>query len=299
MAGKKDRSFNYWSMNYKGKLRRTWVMLPICIIVGIIAPFWTASEYGSMMVGIVIDIVMAVVWVLQLLYNMRKAREEEQQELGQQSGSGQASPMSNAQYGGAAAAPAQNAQSSQSAQSYVQPIPVSNTSPSGTSAAAQTSPVPNPAQPYTVQTTATPDSKGFEQETSRLQMQMAYLAVSLLDGAAVADGRVRSVYVHAMVNKGQSAWDCFFRVGDSLVASGDLMKSMPQEPRSRFFASGRSLMDDYRNVCARYGIDAPTELRITYDPKNHGLHTDVSYDPIGDNDPFMAWASQVYQSFHA
>ena len=296
MAGKKDRSFNYWSMNYKGKLRRTWVMLPICIVVGIIAPFWTANEYGSMMMGFVLDVVLAVVWVLQLLYNMRKAREEEQQEQGQQglqAGPGRTTP--NAQYGGASAAP------TQPAQSYVQPIPMAGqASPSAASAATQPNPAPtNPAQPYTVQTTASPDSKGFEQETARLQMQMAYLAVSLLDGEAVADGRVRSVYVHAMVNKGQSAWDCFFRVGDSLVASGDLMKNMQQEPRSRFFASGRSLMDDYRNVCARYGVDAPTELRITYDPKSHALHADLSYDPIGDNDPFMAWASQVYQSFHA
>lgn len=80
MAGKKDKSLIYWNMNYKGKLRRTWVMLPICIIIGIIAPFYTAMEYGSILLGVVIDVVLAVTWVLQLLYNMRKAREEEQRE---------------------------------------------------------------------------------------------------------------------------------------------------------------------------------------------------------------------------
>ncbi|MBW3088638.1 hypothetical protein KIH77_07845 [Bifidobacterium sp. 82T24] len=79
MAGKKDKSLIYWNMNYKGKLRRTWVMLPICIIVGIIAPFYTANQYGSVMLGIVFDVVLAVVWVLQLLYNMKKAKSEAEQ----------------------------------------------------------------------------------------------------------------------------------------------------------------------------------------------------------------------------
>ncbi|WP_193903114.1 hypothetical protein [Bifidobacterium catulorum] len=79
MAGKKDKSLIYWNMNYKGKLRRTWVMLPICIVVGVIAPFYTANQYGSVMVGIVFDIVLAVVFVLQLLYNMKMAKREAEQ----------------------------------------------------------------------------------------------------------------------------------------------------------------------------------------------------------------------------
>lgn len=257
MAGKKDRSLIYWNMNYKGKLRRTWVMLPICIIVGVIAPFYTAAEYGSVLLGVVIDVVLAVTWVLQLLYNMRKAREEEQEQR-------QATPTTGRPVDATFQAPT--------------PAGPPAPQPNGTSL---TGPTP------------------FEQETGRLQMQMAYLAESLPDRAAIDDGRIQTVYVHAMVKNGRSAWDCFYRTGNALVASGDLMKTMPSDARSKFFASGRSLMDEYRGVCDRYHVDPPTELRIIFDPKAHALHTDVGYQTIGDSDPFMAWASEVYKGFQS
>lgn len=77
MADKKDKSLIYWNMNYQGKLRRTWVMLPIMIIVAIIFPFYTASEYDSVWYGIAFDVFMVIVWVAQLLYNMNKAKEEQ------------------------------------------------------------------------------------------------------------------------------------------------------------------------------------------------------------------------------
>lgn len=76
MAGKKDKSLIYWEMNYAGKLRRTWVMLPICIIVGVAAPFYTNMEYGSIAIGIVLDVILAVTWVAQFLYTRSKAAEE-------------------------------------------------------------------------------------------------------------------------------------------------------------------------------------------------------------------------------
>lgn len=76
MAGKKDKSLIYWDMNYQGKLRRTWVMLPIVIIVAIVAPFYTASEYGNVLYGILFDIFMILVWAAQLVYNMMKVKEE-------------------------------------------------------------------------------------------------------------------------------------------------------------------------------------------------------------------------------
>lgn len=58
-------------------------------------------------------------------------------------------------------------------------------------------------------------------------------------------------------------------------------------------------MDEYRGVCDRYHVEAPTELRIAFEPKTHMLHTDVGYRPIGDGDPFMAWASEVYKGFRS
>lgn len=74
MTGKKDKSLIYWRMNHQGKLRRTWVMLPIMIVVAIIFPFYTASQYGSVWYGVIFDIFMVAVWVAQLLYNMNKVK---------------------------------------------------------------------------------------------------------------------------------------------------------------------------------------------------------------------------------
>lgn len=76
MAGKKDKSLIYWEMNYQGKLQRTWVLLPVVIIVAIISPFYTASQYDSVLCGILFDIFMFVVWAAQLVYNMNKAKTE-------------------------------------------------------------------------------------------------------------------------------------------------------------------------------------------------------------------------------
>lgn len=81
MAGKKDKSWIYWDMNYKGKLRRTWVMLPICIVIGIVAPFYTNSLYGSIWYGIVFDVILAVVFVAQLIYNMNMTKQEQKEEV--------------------------------------------------------------------------------------------------------------------------------------------------------------------------------------------------------------------------
>ena len=143
MAGKKDKSLIYWNMNYKGKLRRTWVMLPICIVVGVIAPFYTANQYGSVMVGIVFDIVLAVVFVLQLLYNMKMAKREAEQNAraaGQQNFQQQGMPQ---QDGFAPNAQQQNPYGA-APNAYTQQQP--NYGP-GASAGQQPNPYGAPAQP--------------------------------------------------------------------------------------------------------------------------------------------------------
>ncbi|NMN00651.1 hypothetical protein G1C96_1230 [Bifidobacterium sp. DSM 109958] len=76
MAGKKDKSLIYWSMNYRGKRRRTLVMLPLCVIIGVIAPFYCINEYGSVWPAVAFDVILAVTWVAQYLYTTKKAQEE-------------------------------------------------------------------------------------------------------------------------------------------------------------------------------------------------------------------------------
>ncbi|KAB8291012.1 hypothetical protein [Bifidobacterium avesanii] len=94
MAGrKKDKSLIYWSMNYRGKQRRTWVMLPICIILCIVAPFYTANEYGSVVPGIVFGLILIATWVGQYLYNRRKIEEGADDEPAQQPQPGPQQPL--------------------------------------------------------------------------------------------------------------------------------------------------------------------------------------------------------------
>lgn len=321
MAGKKDRSPIYWNMNYKGKLRRTWVMLPICIIIGVAAPFYTASAYDSIVLGLGFDVLLAVVWVCQLLYNMKKAREEEQQAAAQTpaapgaaaSGAPVVPGAPGASYPAAPAVPAPyptapTASAPAVPAPYAAPQPIPNVSPAAPVPApavpapgvpASTSaPTPDSATALTASNVSTGTTDPFAQETAQLQVQMAHLALSLFGPNALASGRVHTAYVHAMVLDGQSKWDCFFHVDDGLTASGDLLKNTPQESRGKFFAMGRSLMDDYRAVCAKYHVDEPTELRIIIDPQTHAMHTDVSYAPLTGDDPFMTWVSQVYATLH-
>ncbi|MDO4662950.1 MAG: hypothetical protein Q4B36_07560 [Tissierellia bacterium] len=69
---KKDKSLNYRQMNYKGKYKRTKVMIPItllaCILVFFISKYW-----------IIYDIIMIVALVWQLLYTRNKMLEEEKE----------------------------------------------------------------------------------------------------------------------------------------------------------------------------------------------------------------------------
>lgn len=74
---KKDFSWNYWGMTYRGKFKRTLVMIPIAIVAGVIAPFYTEAQYGSRMIGYGFDVLLVVVGVAQLAYNWVKMRSEE------------------------------------------------------------------------------------------------------------------------------------------------------------------------------------------------------------------------------
>lgn len=76
MAGKKDKSLIYWSMNYAGKKRRTMQMLPLCIILAIIFPVHSLIRYDSLMPGALFSVALMVVWVLQYLYTAKKAADE-------------------------------------------------------------------------------------------------------------------------------------------------------------------------------------------------------------------------------
>lgn len=74
---KKENSWNYWEMNYKGKFKRTLVMIPICIVLCIVAPFYTDYEYDTIWIGVVVDIVLVVTCIAQLIYTYKKMKEEE------------------------------------------------------------------------------------------------------------------------------------------------------------------------------------------------------------------------------
>lgn len=337
MAGKKNNSWNYWQMNYRGRFRRTKKMIPfiiaLCVLLLILGVL--ADDLSQALVWIVL---LAVVGVAQYFYTKKKADEEEAQERAAQNAGAQAAPQGTPGYapqatpapqgyapaGYPTATAASNAAPATpgyaSAPNYSAPASAAPQAPFAPGAAPQT-PIPSPEAPNaqagpTVPSTPTapapspapntaaaPQQGGtnpFEQETGLLQMQMAYLAASLPNQDAISNGTIQTVYVHAAVQNGAPTWDCFFRSGNALVASGDLLKNTPAEARSRFFDSGRALVSQYLQACAKYGVDAPTELRITYDPRAHSLHTDVNYQPLtgtGDQDPFMVWASSVYASF--
>lgn len=342
MAGKKNNSWNYWQMNYRGRFRRTKKMIPfiiaLCVLLLILGVL--ADDLSQALVWIVL---LAAVGVAQYFYTKKKADEEEAQERAAQNATAQAAPgapgyapqgspapqgYAPAGYPAATAAPnaAPATPGYASAPNYSAPASAAPQAPFAPGAAPQ-APIPSPeaqnaqpsaptasnaqAGPTVPPTTAAPapnvaaapqqgGTNPFEQETGSLQMQMAYLAASLPNQDAISNGTIQTVYVHAAVQNGAPTWDCFFRSGNALVASGDLLKNTPAEARSRFFDSGRALVSQYLQACAKYGVDAPTELRITYDPRTHSLHTDVNYQPLtgtGDQDPFMVWASSVYASF--
>lgn len=73
-------------------------MLPICIIVGVAAPFYTSMEYDSIAIGLVLDVILAVTWVAQFLYTKSKAAEEAAQKAQMQAQQAHATQQAPAQY---------------------------------------------------------------------------------------------------------------------------------------------------------------------------------------------------------
>lgn len=82
MAGKKDHSFNYWKMNYRGRFRRTKVMVPIAIVVcvALLVLGWASDELVKSVIWVVI---IAAVTAWQYVFTKKKAAEEEAQEAAQ------------------------------------------------------------------------------------------------------------------------------------------------------------------------------------------------------------------------
>ncbi|PJM77670.1 hypothetical protein CSQ86_00880 [Bifidobacterium felsineum] len=82
MAGKKDHSFNYWAMNYRGKFRRTKKLMPftigLCVLLLILGVL--ADDLVRSLIWIVI---IAAIMVAQYYYTKKKAEEEEAQEAAQ------------------------------------------------------------------------------------------------------------------------------------------------------------------------------------------------------------------------
>ncbi len=70
-SNKKDKSINYWKMNYKGKFRRTLWFIPIVIVLCFLTPLFMGRFW------LIYDIILIIVLVWQLWYTYNKMKYEE------------------------------------------------------------------------------------------------------------------------------------------------------------------------------------------------------------------------------
>ncbi len=68
----RDRGFNYWNLNYRGKFIRTLWMIPLCIVVILLM-----SVTGTQFLNIIaLSVLFIVILVAQLIYNYVKWKNE-------------------------------------------------------------------------------------------------------------------------------------------------------------------------------------------------------------------------------
>lgn len=66
----KDKSFNYWKMNYRGKFKRTLWFIPVVAVLCFLTPYFMGKFW------LLYDIVLVAVLIAQLIYTYRKMKDE-------------------------------------------------------------------------------------------------------------------------------------------------------------------------------------------------------------------------------
>ena len=133
-------------------------------------------------------------------------------------------------------------------------------------------------------------AKIFEDELMDLQADYVSLCMEVMEG--IAD----EIFIYISNEKDVSMFDSFCRVKGQVKTLGQLFSISLQDD---LLTVGLGDIKKINEICERYDMPAPTELKLHYWVKSNSLEAHFEYYPVcsgesdlGPNDVFKAWVEE-------
>ena len=133
-------------------------------------------------------------------------------------------------------------------------------------------------------------AKIFEDEFMELQADYVSLCLEVMEG--IAD----EIFIYISNEKDVSMFDSFCRVKGQVKTLGQLC---PIPLQRELLMVGSGDIKKINEICKRYDMPAPTEIKLHYWVKSNSLDAHYKYEPVcpaesdlSQNDVFRAWISE-------
>lgn len=135
--------------------------------------------------------------------------------------------------------------------------------------------------------------KVFEDEFTDIQSGMVSLAIEALETAHCS---VDSIYIYAFGTAHELFYNLFFAKDGKVLFTNHT--GMTDEIIDQVLDLGIEDMEKLREVCAKYGRQAPCQLKLQYDCQSGHFDGDYSYDDLSDSEygssgAFDDWAKEI------
>lgn len=136
-------------------------------------------------------------------------------------------------------------------------------------------------------------AKVFEDEFMDIQSDMVSLALEALETAGAT---VDKIYIYAFGTRSQVFFNLFFRKDGKVLLNYQV--GIPDDVVGQVIDFGIEDIEKLREVCERYGRQAPCELKLVYDCASGHFDGDYSYDDLEKSrlspaDVFEKWAKAI------
>lgn len=114
----------------------------------------------------------------------------------------------------------------------------------------------------------------FEQELLELQSGLISLCME------VTEGKVDKIYAYASIedNSTATAFNAFFEVDNEIKRLRQL--DIDRDLSMQFLSLGTDDLDQVAEICDKYKMPTPTEMKMIYDVKSGNFSVDYKYEAV-------------------
>lgn len=136
-------------------------------------------------------------------------------------------------------------------------------------------------------------SKVFEDEFMEIQSGLISLCMEVLEGK-----KVSKVYAYCSNEKKSKMFNAFFEADGEIKTLGKM--GVPSDLALQFFRVGTKDLEKIDEICSRYNMPAPTEIKMYYNAETGAFDAKYKYEEIcsANTDKsargvFMEWIEEI------